>query len=248
MPAISVRGKRFECDLVIFDMDGTLLDAKSRLLNLAEARVEAMKDVVGEEVIELWSKASGVDLEARKLDLCGPLAAAPRREDLIVVATVLYLKGWRWREAKTLAEEIYNTADRIQAETYRATFYPGVEAKLREMRNAGFKLAIATNAPRLSAEDIMRSMGADGLFEALVGADEVDRPKPAPDMILLACDKCGCKTDETIYFGDMPEDMNAGRQASVKAVIVVRSELVPAAEIDKLADAVIDSVKDIVVL
>jgi phosphoglycolate phosphatase len=248
LPAISAGGKRFECDLVIFDMDGTLLDAKSRLLGLAEARVEAMKGVVGEEVIELWSKASGVDLEARKLDLHGPLAGAPRREDLIVMATVLCLNGWRWREARTLAEEIYNTADEIQAEKYRATFYPGVEAKLREMRNAGLKLAIATNAPRVSAEDIMRSMGADGLFEALVGADEVDRPKPAPDMILLACEKCGCKVNETIYFGDMPEDMNAGRQASVKAVIAVKSELVPVAEIERLADAVIDSVRDIQVL
>ncbi len=248
MPTISARGKRFECDLIIFDMDGTLLDAKSRLLSLAEARVEVMKDVVGEEVIELWSKASGFDLEARKLDLHGPLAGAPRREDLIVLATILCLNGWRWREAKTLAEEIYNTADEIQAETYRATFYPGVEDTLREMRDAGFKLAIATNAPRVSAADIMGSMGADGLFEALVGADEVDRPKPAPDMILLACDKCGCKADETIYLGDMPEDMNAGRQASVKAVIAVRSELVPVAEIERLVDAVIDSVKDIQVL
>ena len=245
MPTISARGKRFECDLVIFDMDGTLIDVTPRLLSLAEARIEAMKDVVGEEVIELWSKASGVDLEAGKIDLYGPLVGAPRNEDLIVAATVLYLNGWRWREAKNLAEEIYNSADKIQAETYRATLYTGVEATLREMRSAGLKLAIATNAPRVSAEDLMRSMGVHGLFEALVGADEVDRPKPAPDMILLACEKCGCAPNKAIYVGDMLEDMNAGRQASAKAVIAVRSELVPAAEIERLSDAVINSVTEI---
>lgn len=248
MPTISVGGKRFDCTLLIFDMDGTLIDEKSRFLSLAKARVQAMKKVFGESVVELWSKASGVDVEAEKIDMNGPLARAPRREDMIVAATVLYLSGQRWNEAKSLAEQVYNTADKIQASTYKANLFPGVEDALRKMRNAGFKLAIATNDRHVAAEDTMRAIGVHGLFETIVGADDVENPKPAPDMILLACERCGCPPAEAIYIGDQSVDMRAGRGTPVKALIAVRSEFVPAAEIKDLSDAIIDSVGEIQVL
>jgi len=248
LPTISVRGKRFECNLIIFDMDGTLIDVEPRLLSLAKARVKAMKNVVEEEVIGLWSQASGVDLEAEKIDLHGPLARAPRREDLIVAAAVLYLSGQRWCEAKRLADQIYNAADKIQAEIFGAAFFPGVEDALRKLRDAGFKLAIATNAPHVSAEDMLRAIGVEELFDAIVGADEVENQKPAPDMVLLASERSGCTPAEAVFVGDMPMDMNAGRRASVKAVIAVRSGLVRAEEIEDLAAVVIDSVAEIKLL
>lgn len=248
MLTISAGGKRFNCSLLIFDMDGTLIDEKSRFRSLAKARVQALREIVGESVVELWSRASGVDVDAEKIDMSGPLARAPRKEDLVVAATVLYLSGWRWDEAKSLAEQVYNAADEIQASTYRATPFPGVEAVLREMRSAGFRLAIATNDRRAAAENTMKGIGVYELFDAIVGADDVENPKPAPDMILLACERCGCPPMEAIYVGDQPVDMKAGREAGAKALIAVRSEFVPEAEIEDLSDIVIDSVGEIQVL
>ena len=248
MPTISVSGNCFDCDLIVFDMDGTLIDVLPRLVSMAIARATTMRNVVGNEATELWSRASGVDLESESIDLHGPLARAPRREDLIVAATVIYLSGRRWNEAKSLAEQIYNEADETLAATYRATLFPGVEDALRKMRNAEFKMAIASNAPRVSAEDLMRSIGLHGLFDAIVGADEVENPKPAPDSILLACERCGCTPTKAIYFGDMPMDIKAGRRASVNAVIAVRSEYLPASEIEDISDAIIDSFDEIQIL
>lgn len=229
-------------------MDGTLIDVIPRLKSLAKARAMSMRNAVGDEATELWSRASCVDLESESIDLHGPLIRAPRREDIIVAATVIYLSGRRWNEAKSLAEQIYNEADKILAETYRATLFPGVEDALRKMRNAGFKLAIATNAPRVSAEDLMRSIDLYGLFDAIVGADEVKNPKPAPDTILLTCERCGCPPTKAIYIGDMPMDMNASREASVNAVIAVRSKYLPVSEMVDISDAIIDSFDEIQML
>jgi phosphoglycolate phosphatase-like HAD superfamily hydrolase len=39
-------------------------------------------------------------------------------------------------------------------------------------------------------------------------------------MILLACERCGCRPDEAVYVGDMPMDMIAGRRAGVTTVAV----------------------------
>lgn len=245
MPTIAVGGERFDCDLVIFDMDGTLVDEVTRFRSLATARARALRELVGEDAVALWSRASGVDVDAGEIDMDGPLARAPRREDLAVATTALYLSGYRWREAKRLAEQAYKMADEIQTSTYDVSLLPGVEDTLRHMRGTGLRLAIATNGGCVGAVEIMRGIGVYELFDAIVGADDVKNAKPAPDMVLLACERCGCRPSVAVYVGDQPEDMMAGRRAAVKAVIAVRSRFVPAAEIEGLSDAVINSVGDI---
>ena len=92
------------------------------------------------------------------------------------------------------------------------------------MKDAGFELAVATNAPNVSAKDLMESVTLTRVFETIIGADDVENSKPAPDMILLACKQCGYMPYEAVYIGDRPMDMIAGRMAGVKAVIAVKSQ------------------------
>ena len=224
MPTLSINGKAIECNLLIFDMDGTLLDVRHRFESMAKVRAEVMKRTVGDCATELWAKASGIDLKTCRVELKGALAIATRSEDLIVAATVIAINGESWREAKRIAKQMYSEADDILASTYKPVLLPGVEKTLRRIKEAGFKLALATNAPNVSAEDLMESVNLIGVFETIIGADDVENQKPAPDMILLACEKCDCIPDEAVYIGDMPMDMEAGRGAGVKAVIAVKSE------------------------
>jgi HAD superfamily hydrolase (TIGR01509 family) len=222
MPTLSINGNTIECNLAIFDMDGTIIDIKDRIEMMAKVRAEVMKKTVGDNATELWAKASGLDLKTGRVRFDFALTA-PRREDLIVAATVIAINGVRWIEAKKIAEQIYTEADNILASTYKPTLLSGVKKALISMKDAGIKLALATNAPNKSAEDMMESVNLKGVFETIIGTDDVVNPKPAPDMILLACERCGCRPDETIYVGDMPMDMMAGRRAGV-AVVAVKSE------------------------
>lgn len=224
MPTLSVDGNSVECNLIILDMDGTIIDIKHRFESMAKVRTEIMKRTVGDYATELWAKASRIDLESGKFELNGALTSAPRREDLMVAATAIAINGESWRKAKKIAEQIYTEADNILASTYKPVLLPGVLGALKRMKDAGFKLAVATNAPHVSAEDLMESVDLKGVFETIIGADEVEKGKPAPDMILLACERCECVPYEAVYVGDMPMDMEAGKGAGVAAVIAVKSE------------------------
>jgi HAD superfamily hydrolase (TIGR01662 family) len=220
MPTLFINGKRIECNLAIFDMDGTIIDIKDRFEMMAKVRAEIMKKTIGDNATELWAKASGIDLKTGRVRLGFALTDAPRKEDLNVAATVIAINGENWTESKKIAEQIYTDADNTLASTYKPILLPGIKKTLISMKDAGIKLALATNAPNISAEDLMESVNLKGVFKVIIGADDVQNPKPAPDMILLACERCGCRPDETIYVGDMPIDMIAGRRAGVTAVAV----------------------------
>ena len=205
-------------------MDGTLIDVSHRFEKLARVRSEVMESTVGINTTELWAKASGIDLTTGKVELGGALAIATRSEDLIVAATVIAINGVSWSEAKRISEQIYSEADKIMASTYNPVLLPGVRELLYRLKKAGFKNAIATNAPNVSAEDAMKSVNLTEVFTTIAGADDVENSKPAPDMILLVCKRCECLPHEAVYLGDTPSDMQAGRRAGVNSVIAVKSD------------------------
>ena len=237
MPEIIIGGRRISCSLLIFDLDNTLIDAEERFRALADARMRVISRRFGGEAASHWARFSGVDPALGYVDMDGPLAKAPRREDIVVAAVALYLTGMGWGEARRLAEEAYEEADRIMASEYRAKPLPGIPETLERLRDAGFTLAVATNEVRHRALRILEEAGLLHLIEVVVGADEVENPKPAPDIILLACRRCGVSPSDAIYVGDQPEDLTAAERAGVWA-IGVGSTLRGRAEIyvDSVAD------------
>ena len=106
--------------------------------------------------------------------------------------TAIYLTGRYWEEAKKPAKSAYDKADSAMVETYEPSLINGVEAKLRGLKVAGVKLVLATNDRHDETEATMRRIGVVELYNAIVGADEVENPKPSPDSILLACKIYGC--------------------------------------------------------
>ena len=248
MVVLRIAGRQFECEMAAFDMTGTLMDVKARTSSRARLRAQTLAELAGEEAVRHWAKLSGVDTGTWDVDDDGPLAKAPRREDLIVGATALYLAGHGWQEAKELAKKAYDEADRQLPSFYRPTLFEGAEDALRRLKEAGLKLAIATNDRRADAETSFRVAGVLPLFDAVVGADEVENPKPSPEMIQLVCERCSTEPGNAIYFGDQPTDILAGRAAGVKAVVAVCYGSEPTPEISELADIVIASFGEIEVL
>ncbi len=218
MADIIVGGKRIPCSLIILDLDGTLIDAEARFRALAEARMEVMSRRFGGEAASLWARFSGVDPAIGDVDMDGPLAKAPRREDIIVAAVALYLTGIGWGDARRLAEEAYIEADRLMASRYRAEALPGIPETLERLREAGLRMAVATNEVRARASKALEEAGLLPLIDVIVGVDEVENPKPAPDLIVSACQRCGVSPSMAVYVGDQPEDLMAAEAAGVRVV------------------------------
>lgn len=243
MPILFVAGEKINCDLVIFDLDGTLIDEIPRFRSLAQSRVRALRGMVDEKAVESWARASGVNLETWEVDEDGPLVRAPRRDDLIVATASLYASGYAWGEANELARRAYTEADELHAQEYSSVLFDGVGETLKRLREAGFRLALATNDRRVAAERVLLDTKMLGLFDSVVGADDVESPKPSPDMILLICEACGCPPSRAVYVGDQLTDMKAGRAAGVKAVIAVGPSAGTSPELLALADLTVESVR-----
>ena len=63
---------------------------------------------------------------------------------------------------------------------------PDVKETLKRLKKRNIKLAIATNTYKKQTVKILKKLGLYNHFDVVVGADEVKRGKPAPDMILKA--------------------------------------------------------------
>jgi phosphoglycolate phosphatase len=244
MPKLSINGNSYSLKLILFDVDGTLVDDIHRYRSLGKARYNAFVENASENAAEEWARLAGVNPEDWTIDSMGPISKAPRRDDVAIAAGALYLDGFAWYEARSLAEAIYEKADETQKNSFKPKLYEGVEEKLRDLKNAGFMLGIVTNGVTKLTEELLIGLGIRELFSVVVGADLVEKSKPAPDMILMACETSGYHADDCVYVGDQPTDIEAANNAHVLVSLGVRNtELC-----QKGAKEALRSIKDIKII
>jgi phosphoglycolate phosphatase len=241
LPTLRINDEELYAELILFDLDGTLVDDRERSRKLAESRMEAMAKRVGRETAETWACLEGVDPEKLTVDMNGPLSKAPRSEDLTVATVALYRHGHPWHRARELSKAIYDEADEIQRRRYTPRFFSGVRETIEELRTTGFRLGIATNGETSLTRGVLEALDALELFDVVVGADMVKEGKPSPDMVLKACELAGAPPEKTVYVGDQPTDAQAASHAGVAFIVGVGG----AELLDAGADAVVDSVSEL---
>jgi len=80
-----------------------------------------------------------------------------------------------------------------------------------------YSLAVATNRGT-SVEEILSHFGVDSFFKTVVTCRDVPRPKPAPDMLLLASDRLGIVPESCLFIGDSELDQQAAAGANVRFI------------------------------
>jgi len=243
MAKIIAGDKTVECALLIFDKDGTIVDWRSSLLSLANARFMSIKRLAGKRVANIWSKAVGVDLRIGWIDPEGPFGIAPTSEEMLVAATVLYQCGWGWDEARRLAETAFEEADKSMKPPFGAVPVAGAPEALRRLKTLrGLKIALASTDRHWRSSEMLKALNLGDYFDVIVGADDVPRGKPAPDMVLEACRIAGYHPSDSVVVGDSPVDMVMGKNAKVKACIGVLTGITSRDKLEALADIIIPSV------
>mgnify|MGYP006278271505 CR=1 FL=1 len=109
---------------------------------------------------------------------------------------------------------------------YRDMFEPvfaevrGFMAFARAAREAGIKLACATAGDRDNIRFVHDNLDCHDLFDAVVGAHDVERGKPHPDLFLLAASRVGVYPAECLVFEDAAHGIEAARRAGMRAVAI----------------------------
>ena len=245
MVKLSAGNKIIDCELVIFDKDGTLVDLTEVLFSLARARRVAVEQQGGKEVADLWEKVVGIDLSHDKIDYTGPLATAPRQQEVLIAAACFYLKSYPWEEAQNHAQKAYDEADKRMKPPLGTVLLPGIEITLKQMRTHGLKLAIASTDTHRRIASSFEALGIAAFFDVFVGDDDITNGKPAPDMIVEAMRHARSTPEQTVMVGDSMSDMYMGKSARVKACIGVLTGSTKKEMLEQVADVVVPSVTDL---
>ncbi|MBW3601771.1 MAG: HAD family hydrolase [Actinobacteria bacterium] len=100
------------------------------------------------------------------------------------------------------------------ADRLRAT--DGALALIDDLERRGVPFALATSATGAEGEALLAALGRDDLPAA--GADSVGAPKPAPDVLLAACEQLDIPSERAVLIGDSPWDADAAARVGAGMV------------------------------
>jgi HAD superfamily hydrolase (TIGR01509 family) len=100
---------------------------------------------------------------------------------------------------------------------------PGVRRWLGKLKTEGWRQAIASSAPRLNLEAILKALGLENFFAAVASAEDVSRGKPDPQIFLVAAAKVSVAPSRCVVVEDAPAGTEAARRAGMRRVGVLSS-------------------------
>jgi phosphoglycolate phosphatase len=179
-------------DLLIFDLDGTLIDSRLDLarsvnamlvhLGLAPLEEDRITSYVGNGAPELIRLALGEHAN-REMHRAG---------------LEFYLKHYASHALDC------------------TTLYPGVEESLERLRAAGKHMAVLSNKPSGASRRILEGLGADGFFFRIHGGDSFEFKKPNPIGVEALMRESGVDRPRTVMIGDSAVDVRTARNAGVR--------------------------------
>ena len=203
--------KRSTVAAFIFDIDGTIIDSmpfheRSWDVFLARRGVPG----AGEDFFRRTAGRTGVEVMR---ELFGPLSHSDAHAFV--------------REKESIYRELFAPEFREIA---------GFRAFAREAKAAGVRLACATAGDPDNIAFALGGLAMQDFFAAAVGAHDVARGKPEPDLFLLAAARIGAAPRDCLVFEDAPLGIEAARRAGMRAVAIAST--VPADELGAPAHVV----------
>jgi phosphoglycolate phosphatase len=180
--------------LLIFDLDGTLVDS---IHDLAEA------------ASDLSSAHGGPRLDD------DAVALMIGEGTPVLVQRVLARVGQE-TPAPGALEQFLEFYERRMFDTTRP--YPGVIDMLRVLVDS-HALALLTNKPEASSRRVLQHTGLDGFFSHMVFGDSAPGRKPAPDGLRWLMGRNGASAERTMLIGDSDVDVGTARAAGVRLCI-----------------------------
>ena len=179
--------------LVLFDLDGTLVDSAVDLLNA----INVLAAREGHAPATLARLRPVVSKGARAmLAITFPDYDEERREAL-----------------RQPFLDIYAAA--ISA---HSTPFEGVAEVLAEVEAAGARWGIVSNKPHYLCVGVVAAMGWSERCAVLLGGDSLPQRKPDPEPLWHACQALGVEPAQAVYVGDDERDIVAARRAGLKSV------------------------------
>ncbi|MGB9677238.1 MAG: HAD family hydrolase [Candidatus Ratteibacteria bacterium] len=179
--------------LAIFDLDGTLIDAYESIYKTINYICEKI-NFKKFDYEKIKRAVGGGDLK---------LISNLFSEDRIEIAHKLYRENY------------------LNFLKGNVKLMKGSIEILEQIKNKNLKIALATNRSKFCLNFLLEEAGIKDYFDILLCADDVENPKPHPDIILKIFKETNFKKREIFYVGDMDIDYETGKNADVETYIVL---------------------------
>lgn len=180
---------------IFWDMDGTMVDTEP-LWGIATYE---LSEKLGRRITPTIRETTLGGTFANTLKVCAEYAGVSVTD----------------AEAAVLREEMYRRMEGLLSENLEP--HPGLRGLLGALRDEGVPMLVTTNTVRRLADISIAAVGEE-FFSGSVAGDEVDSPKPAPDMYLKAAGIVGVEPGDCLVFEDSTSGMTAGAAAGCRVI------------------------------
>jgi phosphoglycolate phosphatase len=182
---------------LIFDLDGTLVDSLPDL----HAALNATLREIGKPPLS-HKAVRGMIGDGTAMLVARGLAASDAPAELEAECLQRFLALYE--------------ADPVS----RTRPYPGVPEVLAALAADGHRLGICTNKPQTATLAVLRGLGLDGFFSAILGGDALSVRKPDPGHLLGAIAALSARPDECVMIGDSENDVAVAKAAGVPVILM----------------------------
>lgn len=183
--------------LLIFDLDGTLIDSVPDLANAINLMLQDLgRATFSESTIRHWVGNGAKVLVERALSGSTQVSSALSPE-LVEQALATFFVHYRVHACQ------------------QTTAYAGVDEGLAKLKSAGYTLAIVTNKPYEFVPSIIEAMGWQTLFSLMLGGDSLPVKKPDPTPLTTVCQRLQFSAAQSYMIGDSKNDILAGQNAGI---------------------------------
>ena len=110
---------------------------------------------------------------------------------------------------------------------------PGAKELVASLVERGYEVWLATSAEPEELEHHLGELGAEGKIAGVVSSDEAEEAKPAPGIFGLALERAGVSPEEAVVVGDSIWDIEAAKEAGVRAAAVMTGGAFSRAELEE---------------
>lgn len=192
----SAASQAFPWPVVLFDLDGTLVDSASDIA----AAVNRLLAELGHAQVDEATVRSWIGDGARQL-ITSALRHAGDLQDIEAV----------------MPRFMRHYADCLLLDPQ---LYPGVVSTLQALRARGVRLAVCTNKPAQFVPPLLEALEIDGFFDAVLGAGDLPERKPHPLPLLHLAEGFGVDITRCLMVGDSAADAGAAIAAGAPLVLV----------------------------
>jgi len=181
---------------IVFDLDGTLIHTTINFTTMKERMIG---------VLEAMGIPEGL--------------FTPKQTTVVIIASAEEILRKEKRPQEEIDEmhkalgEIMNTGE-LEA-IPDISEVKGVQGALKELKSAGYKLAVLTRSHHAYAVEALKKIGALDLFDLILGRGETPKPKPYPEALEHTAMLMGVKMSEIVFVGDNHIDASSAENARI---------------------------------